>query len=125
MNALSPSVLIVEDEFLIACGLQVQVEDFGLEVCGLAASAEEAVAMAQAFQPMLVLMDMRLRGIEDGVDAASAISGTVGSKVIFVTGSREAATVERIGLDQAEAVLFKPVSVGQLRSAIDAALPRA
>jgi len=63
-------------------------------------------------------MDMRLRGERDGVDAALAIHERVGSKLIFVTGSREPATLDRIGLDHPAAVLFKPVSDRQLRTAI-------
>ena len=115
-------MLVVDDEFLIAQGLSMQVEDMGLTVCGTAPSAEEAVALAQSHRPAVVLMDMRLQGDKDGVDAALAIYHTVGSKVIFVTGSREPATMDRIRLDHPAGVLFKPVSDHQLKCAIDAAL---
>ena len=67
-------------------------------------------------------MDMRLRGKKDGVDAALAIHDLVGSKVIFITGSREPATMARIQLDHPSAVLFKPISDRQLRGAIAAAM---
>jgi DNA-binding NarL/FixJ family response regulator len=66
-------------------------------------------------------MDVRLQGLGDGVDAALAIHEHVGSKVIFVTGSREPATLDRIGMDHPAGVLFKPVSDRQLRTAIEAA----
>jgi len=111
-------VLVVDDEFLIAQGLCMQVEDMDLAVCGMAASADQAVAMAQTHRPELVLMDMRLLGDKDGVDAALAIHHTVGSKVIFITGSREQATLDRIQMDHPAAVLFKPVSEHQLKNAI-------
>ena len=122
MNDLNDCVLVVDDEFLIAHGLSAQIEDMGMTVCGMAASADEAVAKAQAFRPTLVLMDMRLQGDKDGVDAALAIHATVGSKVIFITGSREPMTMKRIGLDHPSAVLFKPVSDQQLRAAVDTAI---
>ena len=115
-------VLVVDDEFLIAQGLRLQVEDLDLAVCGTAASAEEAVALAQAHRPDLVLMDVRLLGDKDGVDAALAIHHTVGSQVIFITGSREPSTLERIRMDHPAGVLFKPISDRQLKSAIEAAL---
>jgi DNA-binding NarL/FixJ family response regulator len=115
-------VLVVDDEFLIAQGLCLQVEDMDMAVCATAATADDAVALAQAHRPELVLMDMRLRGDKDGVDAALAIHATVGSKVIFITGSREQATLDRIQLDHPAGVLFKPVSERQLRSAIEVAL---
>lgn len=107
-------VLIVDDEFIIAQTLSLYVEDMGLEVCGTAASAEQAIDLAVACNPFIVLMDMRLQGERDGVDASKAIHARVGSKVIFITGSREPATLARIQDDHPAAVLFKPVSEGQL-----------
>jgi len=122
MSDLQRCVLVVDDEFLIAQGLCLQVEDMGLNVCGTAATAETAVALAQAHRPSVVLMDVRLRGKGDGVDAAIAIHFTVGSRVIFITGSREPATMDRIGMDHPSAVLFKPLFGRQLQSAIEAAM---
>jgi two-component system, response regulator PdtaR len=115
-------VLVVDDEFLIAQGLRLQVEDLDMAVCGTASSADEAVALAQAHRPELVLMDVRLLGDKDGVDAALAIHHSVGSKVIFITGSREQSTLDRIRMDHPAGVLFKPISDRQLKSAIEAAL---
>lgn len=120
-NDLQDHVLIVDDEFLIVMGLSMQVEDMGREVCGAAASADEAIELAQKYRPSIVLMDMRLQGDKDGVDAAQVIHATVGSKIIFVTGSREPATMARIQLGHPAAVLFKPVSDRQLRLAIEEA----
>jgi len=121
-SVLAECVAVVDDEFLIAEGLSLQVRDLGMRVCGTAATADEAVALAQAERPAVVLMDVRLGGVKDGVDAALAIHETVGSKVIFVTGSREPQTLERIGKDHPAGVLFKPVSDWQLRQAIEKAL---
>lgn len=115
----APNVLVVDDEHLIAQHLRMQVEDLGMTVCGTAATAEEAVSLAQAHRPSVVLMDVRLHGVLDGVDAALTIHDTVGSKVIFITGSREPATMERIQLDHPSAVLFKPISDRQLQTAIE------
>ena len=122
MTPLANCVAVVDDEVLIAMGLSEQVEGLGMPVCGTAATADEAVALAQAKRPAVVLMDVRLQGDKDGVDAAIAIHETVGSKVIFVTGSREPATMERISKDHPAGVLFKPISDWQLRQAIDTAL---
>jgi DNA-binding NarL/FixJ family response regulator len=121
MSALQDHILVVDDEFLIAEGLCAQIEEMGMKVCGTADTAEQAVALAQRYHPIIVLMDMRLRGQGDGVDAALAINSTVGSKVIFITGSREPATMSRIQLDHPAAVLFKPVSFRELQTTIDMA----
>ena len=116
-------VLVVEDERQladsIAEGLRLQLEDMGVTVCGIATTADDAIYLAKEHDPRLVLMDMRLRGERDGVDAALAIHEAVGSTVIFITGSREQATLDRIALDHAAATLFKPVSPVQLRRTIE------
>lgn len=114
--------LIVEDEFLIAEGLRTQLDSFDIEVCGIATTAEDALTLALAHEPDFVLMDVRLNGRRDGVDAALDIHAQVGSQVIFVTGSREQATLDRIKLDHAAATLFKPVSPIQLRRTIETVL---
>lgn len=119
---LEDCVLVVEDEFLIAASLKMQIEDLGMSVCGTADTAQEAIAMAQKFRPRVVLMDMRLKGQGDGVDAALAIHLSVGSKVIFITGSREPATMARIQEDHPAAVLFKPIYGRQLQTAIESVL---
>lgn len=111
--------LIVEDEFLIAEGFRLQLESMGVDVCGIAETAKEAVDLAVTHTPDFVLMDVRLRGEGDGVDAALAIHDQVGSSVIFITGSREQATIERIRMDHPAAMLFKPVSPHQLQRTIN------
>ncbi len=122
MTLLNKSVAVVDDEYLIALGLSAQVAEIGLPVCGTAGSAEEAITLVESERPAVVLMDVRLGGDKDGVDAAIAIHERVGSKVIFVTGSREPETMARIREDHPAAVLFKPISDRQLRDAIETAL---
>ncbi|MBK5264019.1 MAG: response regulator [Alphaproteobacteria bacterium] len=122
MSVQKASVLIVDDEYLIAESLRIQLEDMNLTVCGIAATAKYAVALATKHRPDLVLMDMRLAGEEDGVDAALAIHALGISKVIFITGSREPATMARIQLDHPSAVLFKPIFGRQLQKAVETAL---
>ena len=122
MSDLKDCVLVVDDEFLIAQGLCMQLETMGLEVCGTAVSADEAISEAQAHRPRLVLMDVRLFGEKDGVDAALAINETVGSKMIFITGSNEPSTMARIQEDHPSAVLIKPISDRQLRVAVEQAM---
>ena len=122
MSDLRRSVLVVDDEFIIAMLWSLHVESMGLEVCGIAATADAAIALAREHRPAVVLMDMRLRGEKDGVDAAIAIHDEVGSKVIFITGSGEPPTLRRIRLDHATATLIKPVSDWQLKHAIEDAL---
>jgi DNA-binding NarL/FixJ family response regulator len=109
MTKLNRSVLVVDDEAVIVELWCVYMEIMGLEVCGTAGTADDAITLAETHRPAIVLMDMRLRGTKDGVDAALAIHALVGSKVIFITGSQEPETMARISLDHPAAVLIKPV----------------
>ena len=122
MHQLNDCVLVVEDEFLIADCFVDEIESMGLTVCAVADTAQKAIALAREHRPSLVLMDVRLKGPKDGVDASIAIHDSVGSKVIFITGSREPANLKRIAMDHAEAVLFKPLRGYELRAAIAAVM---
>ena len=122
MSDLKKSVMIVEDEYLISLGLTAQIEDMGLKVCATADSADAAVIQAETHRPAIILMDVRLRGERDGVDAAQTIFDTVGSKIIFITGSREQKTIDRIDQDHPFAVLFKPISDKQLQATVNDAM---
>lgn len=122
MSALQKAVLIAEDEHLIALGLAARMEDMGLDLCGTADTTDDAVAQARLHRPAVILMDMRLRAAKDGVDAAQAIYQSVSSKIIFVTGSREQKTIDRIGQDHPFAILFKPVSDGALEIKVSEAM---
>ncbi len=118
-ETLQDQVLIVDDEFLIVMGLQDLIEDLGWEVCATAANADDAIAAARKYRPAIVLMDVRLQGDKDGIDAARAIQESVGSKVIFITGSREPATLARIEQGHPSAVSvqadFRPATPGSRR----------
>jgi CheY-like chemotaxis protein len=124
MTALSDCVAVIEDEPFIAELWSMHLENMGLTVCGIAATAESAIALAKEHRPSLVIMDMRLRGPGDGVDAALAIDQSVGSKIIFITGSREHETLTRMNTANHAAVLYKPVSDRQFKAAVLRALEK-
>jgi AmiR/NasT family two-component response regulator len=113
------SVLVVEDEFLIASLISDMVTDIGMSVCGIAGSADMAIRMAAQHKPDVVLMDVRLRGKLDGVDAAIAIHHQLGSPVVFITGSGEPANIARINTDHPAAILIKPITFEQLTDTLE------
>jgi len=116
------SVLIVDDEFLIQELWSMVVEDMGMLVCGRASTAEQAIQLAKEHRPSVILMDLRLDGVKDGVDAALAIKSSFDAKVIFVTGSQEPKAISRIETSSPTSILFKPVADYKLRVAIESAL---
>ena len=83
----SARILIVEDESLIAETIRQQVVRMNHEVLGIADSGEEAVRLAKALLPDLVLMDGALRGSLNGFEAGSLIEALLGCPIIYVSAS--------------------------------------
>lgn len=86
---LQSRVLIIEDEPIIALDLENLVTELGHEVVGVAASRKEAVAMAFAEKPGLVLADINLGQGGSGIDAVSDILSSFDIPVIFITAYPE------------------------------------
>jgi DNA-binding NarL/FixJ family response regulator len=103
-----PRILIVEDEYLVALQSEISLREYGFEVVGIAASADEAVRLAQSERPALVVMDVRLMGARDGVDAALEIFKTSGIRSLFVTAHYDDETKKRAEAAQPLGWLAKP-----------------
>ena len=119
----APTILIVEDDWMIADHLKVVLEGFGYSVCGLAASADEAVKLVREEQPAVILMDIRLSGPRDGIDATIEIRGLTPAPVVFVTGSSDTETVARVRASGPATVLFKPLRRGELKEVLARVCP--
>jgi DNA-binding NarL/FixJ family response regulator len=107
-------VLIVEDEVLIVLELERALTAAGFEVVGAAASADEAVALAEQEQPDAALMDVRLRGARDGVDAALEIWQRFKIRSVFVSGNIDEAMKQRAAPAQPLGFVAKPFITGQI-----------
>jgi CheY-like chemotaxis protein/DNA-directed RNA polymerase specialized sigma24 family protein len=83
------SVLIIEDEQIVASDIARIVEDMGHRVAGMASHQEEAVALAEQLKPGLVLADIRLEDDGDGIAAAQGILESFSVPIVFVTGYPE------------------------------------
>jgi len=117
----SARILVVEDNRVVARDLQRQLTRIGHTVVGFAASGAEAVAMAAATQPSLVLMDIHLEGPIDGIEAARRIRASSPIPIIYSTAYADEETKQRARGTEPSAYLVKPFSESDLRSAIDAA----
>ena len=109
-NPAAKRILIVEDEFFIALDAQEQVEALGHTVVGIAISADQAVMVAEREKPDLVLMDIRLSGARDGIEAAVEIRERHGIESIFVTANTDPATLQRARSINPLGVLHKPLT---------------
>ena len=94
-------ILIVEDEAIVALDLEGRLARMGYEAVGRATSGEDAIALALAHRPDLVLMDIRLSGEMDGISAADEIRRSIRAPVIFLTAYSEDATLNRAKIGRA------------------------
>jgi DNA-binding NarL/FixJ family response regulator len=78
-------VLIVEDDFLIGMQTEIALTEAGFDVVGVATTADEAVALARQHRPSLAVMDIRLAGHRDGIDAAGELFRELGIRCVFAT----------------------------------------
>jgi CheY-like chemotaxis protein len=112
-------ILIVEDEALVAMDLGFRLEDLGYAICGTAATADEAVALAETQHPDLILMDVNLHGSRDGMDAAADIRRkNHRAQIIFVTAYSDPATRDRMAKAGGHGVVTKPYTDRELAQAI-------
>jgi DNA-binding response OmpR family regulator len=115
-------ILLVEDDYLVATEAEHALSEAGFEVLGPVNCADDAIALALAEKPALIIMDIRLKGQKDGVDAAQAIFSKVGIRSIFAT----AHTTSDIRARAASAApldwLSKPYSHENLVERVKAAL---
>jgi two-component system, response regulator PdtaR len=115
------ALLIVEDDWLLALDNEAALLDAKFDVVGLAATAEEAVMLAAETRPDLVLMDVRLGGPSDGVEAAVTIRRQLDIPSLFLTAHSDRETRERSGPAGSLGWLVKPYTHRQLVDAINAA----
>jgi diguanylate cyclase (GGDEF)-like protein len=117
-------VLIVEDQLIVARDLRAQLEEFGYQVVGMAASADEALTRVQEHPPDLVLMDIRLRGSTDGIAVANTLRSQYDLPVVFLTANTDPLTLERALQSEPVGYLAKPYTRGTLQATIALALRR-
>jgi PAS domain S-box-containing protein len=117
-------ILIVEDERIIALNTKENLENLGYVVPAIAASGEKAIEKATELHPDLVLMDIRLKGAMDGIEAAEKIWNTLQIPVIYITGHSDQSTLERAKFTSPFGYILKPVKERELYVAIETALQR-
>lgn len=115
-------IMVVEDEAVISMEIQDRLTKMGHSICGTAVSGEQAVSVATANRPDLILMDVQLRGEVDGVQTAKQIRDLIEIPIIYLTAFADDRTVERAKLTQPFGYLIKPFSEKELYAAIEMAL---
>lgn len=115
-------VLIVEDEMVLAIGMEASLEDLGYEVSAIATTAENALLYVDKFLPDIVIMDINLKGRETGIDAAKQIWTKYKIPIIFLSSYSDDVTVKSAMQCEPYAYLVKPCRDKELDIAIKTTL---
>ena len=120
----SQKILVFEDEGVTALHLEHTLTRAGYEVAAVEESADEFEDLVRSTEPDLVLMDIRLKGAVDGVDAARLIRENFGIPVVIVTAHNDQVTRRRIESSGVHGVVLKPFEEREIVVAVQSALRR-
>jgi DNA-binding LytR/AlgR family response regulator len=116
------SILVVEDEPLIADDIAGTLKELGYGVMGPVDNADEASALLSKSRPNLVLLDIQIKGNRDGIQLASEVRSKHKLPFIFITSFYDRATLDRAKLTEPQAYIVKPFDDKDLIANIEMAL---
>ena len=116
------TLLLVEDEVIVAEDVRRRLENLGYTVVGIATRGKEAIAMAVSLHPHLILMDIGLRGGMDGIETVRQIREKVDIPMIFASAYSDDTTLQRARTAAPQGFVFKPFEERELRLSIEMAL---
>ncbi len=115
-------IFIVEDEAIIAMEIENQLQSLGYEVSSIVDTGEKAIKKAEEDKPDLILMDIRIKGEMDGIEAAEEIRNRFSIPVIFSTAYLDEERIERAKITMPFGYVLKPIQERDLRVTIEMAL---
>lgn len=116
------SVLVVEDESIVAKDIQQSLIKLGYNVVGTASTGEKALAVANELKPDIILMDIMLKGPMSGIDTAAEIKKDLGIPVIFLTAYADENTLSKAKVTEPFGYIIKPFKEIDLHTSIEMAL---
>jgi len=111
-------VLIVEDESIVAMEIASYVKGLGYEVVKMVSNADDAFEAAMRLQPDAILMDVHIKGDEDGISVAKRIRAERKIAVIYITAFNDDESIERAIETEPAAYLTKPFNRKELAAAL-------
>lgn len=118
------SVLIVEDDDILARVEDWRLKNLGYLVCGRAKTGAEAIDLVADKKPAVVLMDINIMGDMDGIETAKKIKEGFGIPVIYVTSHSDGVTLERAKATNPDGFILKPFDDNDMRVAIELVLKK-
>ncbi len=122
MNEPSPSILIVEDEAVIAAEIEMTLRKMGYRIAGKARNGDKALDLLASTNPSLALLDINIKGSLSGIDLATIIRTKYNYPFVFLTALADRATLSRVKETLPYGYVVKPFNDKDLLSAIELAL---
>ena len=122
MTRMSATILVVEDDLAMAETIREALLAAGYEVPETVTSSASALEAVMRHRPALVLMDIVIEGLPDGIEAAQQIRDLSGTRVVYMTAHADDATLQRAKLTAPLGYLTKPFNPRELRAAVEVAL---
>ena len=115
-------ILVVEDESIIAADIAMRLRNLGYEITATVVSGEQAIRKVGEDKPDLVLMDIVLKGVMDGIEAAEQIRSRFMVPVVFLTAHADKELLERVMKTDSFGYITKPFEEKMVRLAVEMAL---
>ncbi len=113
------SILIIEDELIIAKDLQANLESHGYVVPEVYSKGSEALSVIDIIKPNIAIIDVRLHSNYNGIETAEKIRLYHNIPVIYITADITSDILERVRVTQPVSLLTKPINYDELISAIE------
>jgi CRP-like cAMP-binding protein/AmiR/NasT family two-component response regulator len=120
----TPSIVVVEDDGLVASDIASQLVKLGYRVLAVVASAYDALNAASQLRPDIVIMDIQLKGAVDGISAAIDLRHQFNIPTVFLTAFADDATVARAKGAEPQGYIVKPFDQRDLKLTLELALHR-
>lgn len=121
---MSSRILIMEDEALIAADLEDRLLGMGYDVCAVCDDTAEAWRLIEELRPDLALLDIRVRGAQDGIELGGRVRRELDIPFIFLTAHADESTLAKARETEPAGYVLKPFHDRELRAAIEIALSR-
>jgi DNA-binding LytR/AlgR family response regulator len=116
------NILVIEDEAIVSKDIQQSLKKLGYNIVGSASTGEKAVVLALEAKPDLVLMDIMLKGVMSGIDAAEQIREKLSIPVIYLTAYADESTLAKAKVTEPYGYIIKPFKEVDLHTSIEMAL---
>jgi len=117
-----PRILVVEDDEIISNLIATMLERKGYTVISRVISGEEAIIKAAELEPDLIMMDIKLGGVLDGVATARYLFQLFRFPIVFLTAACDDSLLERAKSSQPYGFIMKPFTDKELTSNVNLAL---